>query len=145
MDQNNNNTPTSPASPQQPDPSDNEHTPHQHHLVQANATLLLRTELDHLLEKFRLDTTIENAPQLATEVRLALEEEFILLISQYTHATYQQAVVMTLDDSKRLPIHLACDKNAPLSILTSLLDADEGNLSIGLADKWGDLPIHTAW
>jgi hypothetical protein len=32
---------------------------------------------------------------------------------------------------------LACDKNAPFSILRSLLDADVEKLSIGMPDKWG--------
>ncbi len=45
--------------------------------------------------------------------------------------------VLAHDDSMRLPIHLACDKNAPFSIIMSLLDADAGEVSIGVLDKWG--------
>jgi hypothetical protein len=44
----------------------------------------------------------------------------------------------------RLPIHLACDNNAPISIIRRLLEADINNQSILKPDKWGDLPIHTA-
>jgi hypothetical protein len=35
------------------------------------------------------------------------------------------------DGSMRLPIHLACNKNTPFSVLRSLLDVDEGKASIG--------------
>jgi hypothetical protein len=44
----------------------------------------------------------------------------------------------------RLPIHLACDNNAPISIIRTLLEADSNNQTILKPDKWGDLPIHTA-
>ena len=106
----------------------------------------LRAELDHLLERFRGDTSIdiESHPDLVQELRLALEEEFIMLISQYSKEVLQKAVLMTFDDSKRLPIHLACDKNAPLSVLKILLEADVDKVSIRMPDKWGDLPLHTA-
>ena len=46
------------------------------------------------------------------------------------------AVLMTFDDSKRLPIHLACDKNAPYSVLQALLEADKDKTSIRQPDKW---------
>ncbi|KAL7525053.1 hypothetical protein ACHAXR_001672 [Thalassiosira sp. AJA248-18] len=106
----------------------------------------LRAQLDHLLERFRGDTVIEGvgATNLVQEVRLALEEEFIVLISTYSEDVLQMAVLMVFDDSKRLPIHLACDKNAPLSIMQSLLEADVDKVSTGVPDKWGDLPLHTA-
>mmetsp|Transcript_10082 Transcript_10082/g.21274 ORF Transcript_10082/g.21274 Transcript_10082/m.21274 type:complete len:375 (-) Transcript_10082:304-1428(-) len=107
----------------------------------------LRGQLDYLLERFRRDTLIEGgagALVIVQEVRLALEEEFIVLISQYSEKDFQKAVLMSFDESKRLPIHLACDKNAPLSILRILLEADVGKVSHTVPDRWGDLPIHTA-
>jgi len=108
----------------------------------------LRAQLDFLLERFRGDTAaivgVEDAPALVREVRLALEEEFVVLISKYSGQVLNKAVLMTFDESKRLPIHLACDKNAPISILQSLLDADVDKQSIVVPDKWGDLPLHTA-
>jgi hypothetical protein len=87
-----------------------------------------------------------------------LEEEFALLISQYPAEYLQQAVLLTDEclpatnedheegatATLRLPIHLAYDNNAPVSIIRTLLDAELHNLTILKADKWGDLPIHTA-
>ena len=57
---------------------------------------------------------------------------------------YRRAVLRTHDESLRLPIHLACDKNATLPVLHSLLDADVDKRTILLPDRWGDLPLHTA-
>jgi hypothetical protein len=48
-----------------------------------------------------------------------------------------RAVLLAQDNSMCLPIHLACNKNAPFSVLRSLLDADKGKASIGMLDKWG--------
>jgi len=108
----------------------------------------LRAQLDHLLERFRGDTIIgdqgDDTGIIIEEVRVALTEEFVVLLSQYKQHVLQKAVLMTFDESKRLPIHLACDKNAPLSILQSLLNADGDKISIRIPDKWGDLPLHTA-
>ena len=102
----------------------------------------LRAQLDRLLERFRGDTIIEGdgALALVEEVRIAITEEFFDVVSQYSEEVLQQAVLMTFDESKRLPIHLACDKNAPISILQRLLEADKDKTSIREADKWGDLP-----
>jgi len=110
----------------------------------SEAASSLRTELDILLDKFRIDTTIEIEPELALEVRQALQDEFVVLLSKYTPETLQKAVLLSHDESKRLPIHLACDKNAPISILTALLNADVAKESIRIPDYWGDLPLHTA-
>ena len=106
----------------------------------------LRADLDHLLDRFRDDTIIDgaDAPTIVQEVRLALGEEFNVLLSQYSNEVLQRAVLLTYDDSMRLPIHLACDKNAPFSILQRLLEADVDKTSIKVPDKWGDLPLHTA-
>ena len=106
----------------------------------------LRADLDHLLDRFRDDTIIDgaDAPTIVQEVRLALGEEFNVLLSQYSNEVLQRAVLLTYDDSMRLPIHLACDKNAPFSILQRLLEADVDKTSIRVPDKWGDLPLHTA-
>ncbi|KAG7344536.1 ankyrin repeat domain protein [Nitzschia inconspicua] len=56
------------------------------------------------------------------------------------HLIYDDSSTATL----RLPVHLACDNNAPISIIRALLEADVNNQSILIPDKWGDLPIHTA-
>jgi ankyrin repeat protein len=106
----------------------------------------LRCQLDHLIHRFRDDTLIDGelAPTLIEDVRVALEDEFVILLSQYSEEDLQSAVLLPYDDSKRLPLHLACDKNAPVSILKALLDADKDKVSIGEADRWGDLPLHTA-
>ena len=106
----------------------------------------LRIQLDHLLERFRGDTIIEGAGAVALvqEVRLALVDEFVELLSNYSEEDLEHACLMTYDDSMRLPIHLACDKNAPLLILQRLLDADVEKVSPRKPDKWGDLPLHTA-
>ena len=53
-------------------------------------------------------------------------------------------MLLTYDESKRLPIHLACDKNAPLEVLQCFLEADVEKRSIREKDRWGDLPLHTA-
>ena len=106
----------------------------------------LRAELDQLLDRFRDDTIIEgaNASTIVQEVRLALEDEFFVLLSHYSNEVLQRAVLLTFDDSMRLPIHLACDKNAPLSILQRLLEADVDKTSVNIPDHWGDVPLHTA-
>ena len=110
-----------------------------------NAATSLRYQLDHLIHRFRDDTVIDGeAAELINDVRMALEEEFVLLITQYSEEDLQAAVLLTYDDSERLPLHLACDKNAPMSILKTLLDADVQKLSIKATDRWGDLPLHTA-
>eukprot|EP00985_Skeletonema_marinoi_P021146 scaffold12845_cov141-Skeletonema_marinoi.AAC.4 len=111
----------------------------------SNSATSLRSQLDYLIHRFRDDTIIDGeATALINEVRLALEEDFVVLISQYSQEDLQAAVLLTYDDSRRLPLHLACDKNAPMSILKALLDADVDKLSIREADRWGDLPLHTA-
>ena len=66
-----------------------------------------------------------------------LEEEYFLLMSSCRGDVLSRAVLITHDDSMCLPIHLACDKNAPFLVLRSLLDADEGKASIWMPDKWG--------
>ena len=111
----------------------------------SSAATSLRSQLDYLIHRFRDDTIIDGeATALINEVRLALEEEFVLLVSQYSQEDFETAVLSTYDDSKRLPLHLACDKNAPVSILKALLDADVDKVAIREADRWGDLPLHTA-
>ena len=98
----------------------------------------------------------------------SLEERYLLLVSTYPSECLKVAVTLTDADvmehessiysstpgktssqaSLRLPIHLAYDKNAPLSIIKSLLQADTrkngDHPSVTRADKWGDLPIHIA-
>lgn len=107
----------------------------------------LRGQLDHLIERFRGDTILYEgvgASALVHEARRALDEECSALMSAYPEECLRRAVLMTFDDSLRLPIHLACDKNASLSVLRCLLEADTDKLSITVPDKWGDIPLHTA-
>jgi ankyrin repeat protein len=106
---------------------------------------ILRCQLEYLIHRFRDDTVFDGASEtLIEEVRLALEGEFILLLTQFSEDDLKAAVLLTHDDSQRLPLHLACDKNAPISVLKTLLDADIHKVSIGEPDRWGDLPLHTA-
>ena len=90
------------------------------------------------------------AASIVATVRDALVSEYFTLISPVKDDILPLAVLLTndtnneYDTSKRLPIHLAVDKNAPLSILQSVLGADVHKVTIGKADKWGDLPLHTA-
>ena len=88
------------------------------------------------------------AASVVADVRDALVSEYFALVSPVKDDILPLAVLLTndtVDDaSKRLPIHLAVDKNAPLSILRSLLRADVHKYTIGKSDKWGDLPLHTA-
>ena len=44
------------------------------------------------------------------------------------------------DDSGRLPIHIACQTNAPLDVLTALTECDPATLH--MADHAGALPLH---
>ena len=107
----------------------------------------LREQLDNLIERFRGETVLyegDGAPELVAEVRNALDQECSALLSVYPEECLRKAVLMTFDDSLRLPIHLACDKNASLSVLRRLIEADTEKLSIATPDKWGDIPLHTA-
>ena len=118
--------------------------------------------------------------------------QLIILASEYPPDVLTRAVLMTNDDTLRLPIHLAwyvrirfvrslhaertsclstgrayfhsdlslsfihsfillihsisnSDTNAPLEIIRWLLESDPKKESILRPDKWGDLPLHTAW
>jgi hypothetical protein len=87
----------------------------------------------------------EGASEIVHEVRMALEYEYFSLTSSCEDDVLSRAVLLVHDDSMRLPIHLACDKNAPLSILRSLLVADTEKVSIGVPDKWGGESFGGAW
>ena len=60
-----------------------------------------------------------------------------MLTSSCRGDVLSRAVLLAHDDSMRLPIHLAGDKNAPFLVLRSLLDADKGKALIRMPDKWG--------
>lgn len=122
--------------------------------------------------RLALDVQLEHVRSLSEEDRLALSvdeqlAQFLMITSQYSEEALQKAVLMTnhqeddndtavtggiLDnnnnnnntDTQRLPIHLACDTNAPIEIIRWLLDQDPNHASILRKDKWGDLPLHTA-
>lgn len=122
----------------------------------------LRIGLEDLMERIRRFSLEEHVLE-------TFEEDFCMLLSQYPNECLRRAVLMTDNDmhliesgeaesytaaattntddtmaTLRLPIHLACDNNAPISIIRTLLEADIDNQSILKPDKWGDLPIHTA-
>lgn len=104
----------------------------------------LRDELEFLFEQARASLFDWD------EEEKSLEERFLLLVSRYPEEALRGAVVMTAQEtpdssfSGRLPIHLACDNNAPIGVIRWLLDSDIDKTSILKPDKWGDLPIHTA-
>lgn len=99
----------------------------------SSAARQLRIALDELFEhEFQF---IDNP-----EEKL---ERFVLLVSQYSPKVAQQTVLLTNDDSHRLPLHLACDKNAPIEVIRWLIENDKEKHSLLTPDQWGDLPLHT--
>lgn len=98
-----------------------------------NLSRKLRDQLDNLFERIR-SFTFEEPP---------VEEQFMMLVSRYPEEALQRAVLMTAVEtpdvsfSGRLPIHLACDNNAPIGIIRWLLDSDPGKSSIQKPDSWG--------
>ncbi|CAB9509026.1 Inherit from meNOG: ankyrin 3, node of Ranvier (ankyrin G) [Seminavis robusta] len=118
----------------------------------------LRAAIDGQLELVR-SLSIDEQLEWTVEEQLA---QMVMIVSQYPEGALQQAVLMTHPPSAeeegansvappttatfsgRLPIHLACDTNAPIEIIRWLLEHDERKESILRKDKWGDLPIHTA-
>ena len=117
----------------------------------------LRAALDDQLEQVR-SLSFEDQLELSVDEQLA---QFLLITSQYPDEALKRAVLRTnhhrehggshaaggigtSSDTQRLPLHLACDTNAPLEIIRWLLDQDPGCSSLVHKDKWGDLPLHTA-
>ena len=117
----------------------------------------LRVQLEQFLEHVQRQAHAESVA--------VLEERYLVLISSYPERCLQRAVLLsrssrvlsseggaaavssaTAASSLRLLIHFACDKNAPSSIIRSLLHADTtiGRRSLSTPDDWGDLPIHIA-
>ena len=104
-------------------------------------------------------STEQEIQQSARKLRLALDglfehefkflsldqqlEQFVVLISQYPQQVVRRAVMMTHDESLRLPLHLACDKSAPTECIKWLLDSDTEKKSLQKPDQWGDTPLHT--
>ena len=115
--------------------------------LEASAARALRLELDDLLESFGNYTTEDSFEDVTAQL---MQEEFMVLVSQYSDESMRRAVVMTSHGPEshrytgRLPIHLACDKNAPIQVIQYLLDSDIQKISVPKTDKWGDLPLHTA-
>eukprot|EP00980_Cylindrotheca_fusiformis_P012411 scaffold3046_cov105-Cylindrotheca_fusiformis.AAC.10 len=108
----------------------------------------LRDELESLFEQAR--ASLFDWDGAFDDEMQTLEERFILLVSRYPEEALRKAVLMTAEEtpetsySGRLPIHLACDNNAPIGVIRWLLEIDKDHTSILKPDKWGDLPIHTA-
>ena len=114
----------------------------------------LRAALDGQLERVRsLSLEEQLLEEWSVDEQLA---QLIVLVSSYPEDALKKAVLMTHPPndnnqdpysttySGRLPIHLACDTNAPTAIIQWLLDNDENKESIRRKDRWGDLPLHTA-
>ena len=107
--------------------------------------LQLRAELEEFFDRLSLFAAQENAI-------VPFDVQFEMLVAQYSTQAIQQAILLTsIDDNPnsssytgRLPIHLACDKCAPIRVIRWLIDQDVHKDSIRTADRWGDLPIHTA-
>ena len=108
----------------------------------------LRAELEDFFDRFSLFGAQESAI-------VPFDVQFDTLVSAYTTDAISQALLLTYppfvddnDDSPlytgRLPIHLACDTGAPLSVIEWLIRHDVDKRSIRTPDKWGDLPLHTA-
>ena len=93
------------------------------------------------------DDRLAEQPAIAAvrEAMLAsIEEQFVEITSQYSSRIMSKSCLLSVSDTKRLPIHLACEYSAPITIIQSLLDCDKSKQSILAKDKWGDLPIHIA-
>ena len=109
----------------------------------------LRAALDEQLERVRSLSLEEQLTEGWTvDEQLA---QFMVLVSAYPEDALKKAVLLVhpLDESMntysgRLPIHLACDTNAPIEIIRWFLENDENKDSVLRKDKWGDLPLHTA-
>ena len=122
--------------------------------VVVDRSLELRDALEDLFDLQRSRPYFEADENfLSDPAMIPFDEQFIILVSQYSERDLQKAVSMTTtfsggpEDSSctgRLPIHLACDNNAPILVIQWLLEADTQKQSILQPDKWGDLPIHTA-
>ena len=100
--------------------------------------------------RYELDGLLENMAIFSEEGQVTpFEEQFLVLVSSYPVKALQQAVLMTSHENEasftgRLPIHLACDKSAPIGVIRWLLELDVNKEAILRGDKWGDLPLHTA-
>lgn len=77
--------------------------------------------------------------------------ELVVLTSSYSQRILQRALVTTIGEegeegyTGRFPLHLACDVNAPVSMIQFLLQAEAApHRSVLHEDKWKDLPLHTA-
>jgi ankyrin repeat protein len=53
--------------------------------------------------------------------------------------------ILVKDREGRLPIHCACETNAPVEVIQLLLESDVDKKSILVKDKIGQLPIHCAY
>jgi hypothetical protein len=106
----------------------------------AARTAPMHLTVPRLCWERRLSCVVSQAVALEVQCQggdRVLEEEYFLLTSSCRGDVLSRAVLLAHDDSMRLPIHLACDKNAVFSVLRSLLDADKGKALIGMPGKWG--------
>lgn len=112
-----------------------------------NEAQKLRLALDDYLERIRR-LTFEEQLEYSSEDQIS---ELIILVSQYSDAALQQALVMTVGIPKdqegytgRYPLHLACDTNAPVEVIQFFLQHEPTRQAVKHKDKWEDLPLHTA-
>ena len=104
---------------------------------EKNQCIELRLELEDLMEYISRHSHEEPVS--------SFEERYLLLTSSYSNECLKRAVLISdnefiaatagangIDDNatRRLPLHLACDKGAPLPIIKSLLEADIENQTI---------------
>jgi hypothetical protein len=112
--------------------------------------LQLRAELEDFFDRLSL-----YAGSQEHSISVPFDVQFSNLVSEYSTQAIQQALLLTSihEDphstssssyTGRLPIHLACDKCAPRSVIQWLIEHDPTKTSIQTPDKWGDLPLHTA-
>ena len=78
-------------------------------------------------------------PLLPLRIRLQLGKLTLAQFRTVLHSLDAE-LIHTRDDSGKLPIHIACQMNAPVEVLTLLVELDPTTLQI--ADRKGSLPLH---
>ena len=81
----------------------------------------LRAGLEDLFDHVRL-TQDDTDQDIASSSQSLIEEQFMMLISQYSSDALSLACLVASADTQRLPIHLACEYSAPVPVIRYLLD-----------------------
>ena len=119
-------------------------------LIQMYSHILSQNHRNHLAlhkllrsakysyESMRLGDWIEPAPEtLRVTIQLGLMK---LSYLRTLFLSVDAALFRIWDDRGRLPIHVACQTDAPVEVLTALVELDPATLH--MADFAGDLPLH---